>query len=74
MPLTKLVDQRLLIEAMNHLLEGIRLLDLSGAPGHIAANIDLSVNQIEDVISPETRWRRARLNETPDGVETILAS
>lgn len=36
-----------LILASQHLRSAIGLLDLAGAPGHIAAHVDLALNELE---------------------------
>lgn len=40
----------LLIEAVDHLRSAIELLDRASAPGHIACNVDLARNQLEELI------------------------
>lgn len=39
-----------LYEALEHLQAAMDLLDLSGAPGQIAAHVDLAVHQLREVI------------------------
>lgn len=45
-------DRRLLVEAADHLRAAIRLLDRSGASGHIAAHADLSLNELDRLLAP----------------------
>jgi hypothetical protein len=49
--------QDLLIEAAKYLRAAMTLLDEAQAPGHIAAHVDLAVNQIADVIALQPRVR-----------------
>lgn len=44
----------LLEEALQQLQAAIALLDRVGAPGHIAAHVDLAVNQLQDLL-PSSR-------------------
>lgn len=49
----------LLAEAAEHLRSAIELLDRTSAPGHIAANVDLARNQLEDLIPAHAIARTA---------------
>jgi hypothetical protein len=49
----------LLIEAANHLRLAIQLLDRASAPGHIAANADLALHQVENLIPARAMSRTA---------------
>lgn len=49
----------LLVEAAEHLRSAIELLDRASAPGHIAANVDLARNQLEDLIPAHAIARAA---------------
>lgn len=40
--------QSMMAEAFNYLQKAIELLDAAGAAGHIAANVDLAMNQLMD--------------------------
>ena len=40
--------EQMLVKALNHLQEAITLLDTVSAPGHIAAHVDLAINQLEN--------------------------
>jgi hypothetical protein len=44
--------QQMLVDALSHMREAIELLDRAAAPGQIAANVDLAVNQLEEVLLP----------------------
>jgi hypothetical protein len=46
------VPDSLLEQALEQLQSAIALLDCAGAPGQIAAHIDLAVNQLRDIVSP----------------------
>lgn len=50
--------QQALIEALNHLQSAIELLDEGTAPGHIAAHVDLAVNELERALSGEAGLSR----------------
>ena len=43
--------QQALIEALSHLQSAIELLDQASAPGHIAAHVDLAVNELEHALA-----------------------
>lgn len=43
-------DRQLLLLALDQLQAAIGLLDQGGAPGHIAAHVDLAINQLADAI------------------------
>lgn len=41
----------MLSEALSHLEAAIGILDRAGAPGHIAAHVDLAARQLEEALS-----------------------
>jgi hypothetical protein len=43
--------QDVLLDALTHLRAAIEILDQVDAPAHIAAHVDLAVNQINDVMA-----------------------
>jgi hypothetical protein len=47
--------EQMLRDAANHLQSAIDLLDGAAAPGHIAAHVDLGLQQLKDVISMAPR-------------------
>jgi len=49
----------LLIEAANHLRLAIELLDQADAPGHIGANADLALHQVENLVPARAMSRSA---------------
>jgi hypothetical protein len=55
----------MLSEALNHLQSAIELLDRAGAPGHIAAHVDLAARQLEDLLSAS----KGKLRPTQAGRE-----
>ncbi len=63
--------QQLLIDALDHLRQAIDLLDLAAAPGHIAAHIDLALNQVENELSVETPLGLSSGDPNPDDRRTI---
>jgi hypothetical protein len=40
--------EQMLVEALIHLQQAITVLDTASAPGHIAAHVDLAINQLEN--------------------------
>lgn len=44
---------RTLAEGLKHLRRAIELLDAAGAPGHIAAHVDLAAHQLSAMVEPD---------------------
>ena len=49
---TKQTVRAMLGEAFNQLQSAVELLDRAGAPGQIAANVDLAINQLLRELAP----------------------
>lgn len=64
--------QRLLASALFHLQSAIELLDLAGAPGQIAAHVDLAANQLEDLMPVKLSAALTRMTENGEGSGTAL--
>jgi hypothetical protein len=48
-------EKSLLVQALGHLQAAIDLLDRAGAPGQIAAHVDLARHQLSDAIEREPK-------------------
>lgn len=55
-------NRKLLLLALNQLQSAIDLLDQGGAPGHIAAHVDLARHQLADAIGVEATSKREGSN------------
>lgn len=64
--------QNLLASALFHLHSAIELLDLAGAPGQIAAHVDLAANQLEGLLPARMSGAFTRVNEIGEGSKTVL--
>jgi len=71
---TKQAARAILLEAFNHLQSALELLDRAGAPGHIAANVDLSVNQLLGELAPAESLQLRSLLADPDNLGTARPS
>ena len=58
------LDQRLLVKAADHLRAAINLLDRSGAAGHIAAHVDLALNEAQRLMDAGARLPRSSIFES----------
>lgn len=67
--------QQMLVDAFNHIQTAIELLDGAAAPGNIAANLDLSLHQLEAEMGRDLPGAAMRLDVSdPDFVEVWPSS
>ena len=64
----------MLVEALGHIGSTIELLDRSGAPGHIAANLDLAMNQLSKELSSAAGMKFSRFCADDEGCGTACPS
>lgn len=62
--------ETLLTDAVRHLEQAIALLDRAGVPGHIAAHVDLAVNQVVDLV-PGARRSSTVIGPDPHGFGSV---
>jgi hypothetical protein len=56
-------NDSMLGQALDHLRSAIALLDLADAPEHIAAHVDLAVNQLENLLPSSRTASKAASSE-----------
>lgn len=71
---TKQPERAILLDAFNKLQSALELLDRAGAPGHIAANVDLALNQVLGELAPDESLQLRSLLADPDNLRTARPS
>jgi hypothetical protein len=64
-------NQKMLIEALQHLQMAIDLLDCAAAPDHIAGHVDLAACQLQELVPPADVARIRLRDSTDEGVDTV---
>jgi hypothetical protein len=60
--------QQMLTDAANHLQAAMDLLDGAGAPGHIAAHVDLALHQLGELLPLSRSESRLTISDDPFAV------
>ena len=61
-------------QALTHLQRALELLDRAAAPGHIAANVDLAMNQLLDALGGPSGAARSIFNPDDESCGTARPS
>ena len=70
----KQATQVMLGQALTHLQRALELLDRAAAPGHIAANVDLAMNQLLDELGATNESARSIFSPGDEGCGTARPS